>query len=285
MASSRLFTWKVISLSVQKSSFPCYKQASLYKLVYYHKYAAVQQNFNVENRPDSGSDTEYEEEKIKDISELKVKILEAAVNFVPEYGWSKKSLAHGAKSLGLSTAAHGLIESGGADLVHYFNFSSNRKLEQHLKENAAENERTDLKNFLENALEFRLRMVIPFVSNWPEAMALMLFPTQIPADTKNLLDMADQIWHYSGDKSLDMSWYSKRLSVAAAYKACELSLIQDKSSDFSDTFEFLERRVDTVTEALQLLDKVNDSSKDLTEFTAGALITARNLLGINRWFR
>ncbi|KFM81303.1 Ubiquinone biosynthesis protein COQ9, mitochondrial, partial [Stegodyphus mimosarum] len=139
MASSCLFTWKVIPLLVRKISFPCCKQASLYKLVYYHKYAALQQNLNVDNQPDSGSDTEYEEGKVKDLSELKVKILEASINFVPEYGWSKKSLAHGAKSLGLSTAAHGLIESGGAELVHYFNFSSNRKLEQHLKENAAEN--------------------------------------------------------------------------------------------------------------------------------------------------
>lgn len=43
----------------------------------------------------------------------------------------------GAKSAGLSLAAHTLIQGGGTELVHYFNFSCNTKLEEYLKETSA----------------------------------------------------------------------------------------------------------------------------------------------------
>ena len=53
-----------------------------------------------------------------------------------------------------------------------------------------------------------------------------------------------------------MTWYSKRIALAVAYKTCELSMIQDKSEDFSDTFEFLKKRVDNVVEADNLIHSV-----------------------------
>lgn len=40
-----------------------------------------------------------------------------------------------------------------------------------------------------------------------------------------------------------MNWYSKRLTLAAIYKSTELFMIQDKSENFKDTYEFLDNRL------------------------------------------
>ncbi|GFV89778.1 ubiquinone biosynthesis protein COQ9, mitochondrial [Trichonephila clavipes] len=234
---------------------------------------------------DSDSDAE-EQQKLADLTDVKLQILKAGLDFVPEHGWSKQSIALGAQSLGLSSSSHTLIQDGGADLVHYFNILCNEKLESYLKEQYSENKtKIHIQNYIEDALENRLKMIIPFVSRWPEAMALTISPLQIPTDSKNLLDLVDMIWSLSGDKSLNLTWYSKRLSLAAIYRMCELSLLQDKSPDYIDTFDFLHRRVEDVMKTSKFIDGVADSTKHLPDVSTGALITARNILGLNRWFR
>lgn len=54
--------------------------------------------------------------------------------------------------------------------------------------------------------------------------------------------LADEIWFLSGDTSVDTSWYTKRASLSTIYAATELFMTTDKSPDFKDTREFLERR-------------------------------------------
>ena len=41
-----------------------------------------------------------------------------------------------------------------------------------------------------------------------------------------------------------MSWYSKRAVLVAVYSACEIHMLQDFSPRFSDTWAFLDRRMD-----------------------------------------
>ncbi len=53
-----------------------------------------------------------------------------------------------------------------------------------------------------------------------------------------------------------MSWYCKRIALAVAYKTSELSLVQDKSEDFIDTFQFLQRRIEDVVEADNVVNSV-----------------------------
>lgn len=243
----------------------------------------------MENAFPEGSSSEHSEEENEhsyDTEQVKLDILEASLNYVLEHGWSRSSLAAGAKSVGLSSAAHGMFPDGGAELVHYFNSSNNRELERLLKEKSTQEERRkDLQTYLEDALEFRLRMTVPYISRWPEAMALAVLPQNVGSDTRNVMDLVDTIWYYSGDKSVNMRWYSKRVALAAAYKACELSLVQDKSPDYMDTWEFLERRVQTVTGVEDCAQQFQDTYSQMSEVCDGAIITIQNILGLNRWRR
>ncbi len=40
-----------------------------------------------------------------------------------------------------------------------------------------------------------------------------------------------------------MSWYTKRMSLAAVYKSTEVYMLQDDSDDFEHTWEFLNNRI------------------------------------------
>ena len=40
-----------------------------------------------------------------------------------------------------------------------------------------------------------------------------------------------------------MNWYSKRLTLGAVYKSTELSMLQDRSVDYDDSWAFLDRRL------------------------------------------
>ena len=44
--------------------------------------------------------------------------------------------------------------------------------------------------------------------------------------------------------AMQMSWYTKRLSLAAVYKASEIHMLQDSSPDYVETWEFLDRRIE-----------------------------------------
>jgi ubiquinone biosynthesis protein COQ9 len=70
----------------------------------------------------------------------------------------------------------------------------------------------------------------------------MAQPSNIPTSLKELAALSDEIWFLSGDTSVDTSWYTKRASLSTIYAATELFMTTDKSPDYVDTREFLDRR-------------------------------------------
>lgn len=65
--------------------------------------------------------------------DIKNKILAAALPFVTELGWSKDAISAGAKTVGYPGVTHGLFPNGGAELIHYFQKTSNLQLVEILK--------------------------------------------------------------------------------------------------------------------------------------------------------
>lgn len=285
MALSRicLLFVKSPSLLWRKLPVPAGNTAHTNLIRQLHGSIKILQTQNAFSESSSSEHSEEEGEDTYDLEQVKLDILEASLDYVLELGWSRNALAAGAKSVGLSSAAHGMFPGGGVELVHFFNSSSNRELERLLKEESIQEERKDLRTYLEDALESRLRMTLPYISRWPEAMALMVLPPHVGSDTRNVMDLVDTIWHYSGDSSVNMRWYTKRIALAAVYKACELSLVQDKSPDYVETWEFLERRVQTVTEVEDCAQQFQNTYSQVSEVCDGAIITIQNILGLNKW--
>lgn len=75
--------------------------------------------------------TEHEEHQYEE--NVKNRILQKALEFVPKNGWSVESLSAGAEAAGYPGITHGLFPNGGGDLVHYFNVKCNENLVEQMK--------------------------------------------------------------------------------------------------------------------------------------------------------
>lgn len=59
--------------------------------------------------------------------------------------------------------------------------------------------------FIQGAVEKRLRMIIPYIGMWPQALVIMSLPPNVPPALANLLTLVDDICYYAGDRSVDVS--------------------------------------------------------------------------------
>lgn len=75
--------------------------------------------------------SEHDEDQYE--KNVKDRILEKALEFVPTHGWTVDALCAGAEAVGYPGITHGLFPNGGADLVHYFNVKCNQKLMDQMK--------------------------------------------------------------------------------------------------------------------------------------------------------
>jgi ubiquinone biosynthesis protein COQ9 len=79
----------------------------------------------------------------------------------------------------------------------------------------------------------------------------------------------DDIWFYTGDRSIDMSWYSKRATLAAIYLSTELYMMEDKSPGFAETYAFLDRRFEDIRQFGKSKTQVTDAISGLFKICHG----------------
>lgn len=109
--------------------------------------------------------------------------------------------------MGYPGVIHGLFPNGSAALVLHFYSMCNRELNQILEKEAIEAASSSSRKTPEqvrDAVETRLRMVIPYKKTWPQAMAIMTLPPHVPTALANLLTLVDDICYYAGDRSVDV---------------------------------------------------------------------------------
>ena len=86
---------------------------------------------------------------------------------------------------------------------------------------------------------------------------------------KQLGQFVDDIWFYAGDRSIDMSWYSKRATLAAIYLSTELYMMEDKSPGFVDTYAFLDRRFEDIRQLGKSKSQVTNAISGLFKICQG----------------
>ncbi|XP_041651319.1 ubiquinone biosynthesis protein COQ9, mitochondrial [Cheilinus undulatus] len=225
---------------------------------------------------------EYETEE-----QLQARILTAALEFVPLHGWSMEAIAAGAETLALSSASTGMFYNGAGDLVLHFISQCNSQLteilaEQHKQVQLGQAEQKSTADFLRDAVETRLRMHIPYIESWPQAMSLLLLPHNIPNSLKHLSTLIDDIWFYAGDRSTDMNWYTKRAALTGIYNTTELVMVQDSSPDFQDTWNFLDNRIQDMVNMATTAKQVQSTGEAVVQGLVGAAFTLKNLTGLNQ---
>lgn len=232
-------------------------------------------------------DGEEEGGEYMDDDDIAHQILNIALEHVPTYGWSQKAIDKAIESLELSPSSSGMFKRGAADLVIHFIEKCNNELSDIL---AAESRRfldktsstdEDISQFIEKAIQTRLKMITPYINSWPQAMAILASPMATADCLENGAHMVDEIWYHAGDMATDMSWYAKRGAVAAIYLATEVFMLQDKSPNFEDTWEFLSRRMQDAGSAEAMKNSLNHALNDIASLANAGVTTAQNILGFN----
>jgi len=179
-----------------------------------------------------------------------------------------------------------MFSNGGNDLLIYFIKKSNLELKEYLEEQSNmftdAGERIPIRAFIRDAIEFRLRLIIPYIDAWPEAVSMLLHPALVAESAQLIGTMVDDVWFYAGDKSADFNWYTKRGILAKVYGATQLAMLSDDSPDFIDTWAFLDRQLDAVMEFGKVARNVQESAKLLQDIGEAGITQLSNIIGMGQ---
>jgi len=129
------------------------------------------------------------------------------------------------------------------------------------------------------AVRARLAHFARFRSSWAGAMALGAAPAALPTTLSLLASAADDAWWACGDRSVDLSWYTRRALLMGVSAATEVFMLTDQSQGHADTWAFLDRRLEELSE----LSKRGAEGANLAAAAgAGAGAVAEGLLAATR---
>ncbi len=166
-------------------------------------------------------------------------------------GWSKKSLDIAAEELGFDpTLPERVFGAGGVDAVTHFVKMADRLM----IEDAAKLDLSDLgdRARLHTVIKTRLDRWTDHREAVRRAVAVLALPSNLVTATTLTWGTADAIWTATGKRSHDYSWYTRRASLSMVFAATVMTWLDDQSEQCEQTYAFLERRMDEVTEVIKL---------------------------------
>ncbi len=174
------------------------------------------------------------------------KILNSALSFVAQDGWTQEAFVQGVKVSGVSLPeAEKLFPLGITDIADAFHQFINEAMQERIaaKRNFAGLHVREKVTF---AVRARLEAIEPYREPMHRLLTWSLLPRNIRKSTNYLWQAADTVWIAAGDTSTDYNRYTKRLLLIAVMKSTLSFWLNDTSVDYSATWAFLDRRINDV---------------------------------------
>jgi ubiquinone biosynthesis protein COQ9 len=191
-------------------------------------------------------------------SEERDRAVEAALPHVPLDGWTGKALRAGLADAGFDPADLALLFPGGTiEAIEVWCDLADRRMAEALGTLDLASMR--IRDRVATAIRIRLEQNAGRKEAVARATALLALPQNAVAAARITARTVDAIWVAIGDRSTDISWYTKRASLAAIYSATLLYWLRDESLEAEATLRFLDRRI----EALMLIPKVQRRLADV----------------------
>jgi len=181
------------------------------------------------------------------------------------------AVRQGAKDMRLSPAAAAMFDRPEAALVTHFVDKCNLALAEKLQKHKGEMIGLRTTERVRTAIQWRLEMIIPHMSNWPQALAVHTSPGSLPTAIRQVSQLVDDIWYAAGDKSADFNWYTKRALLVGVYTATEAFMLTDYSPGYADTWEALDRRLQDVAAIGKLTGKAKGAANEAMQSLGSAL--------------
>lgn len=177
-------------------------------------------------------------------------ILERALQNVPRFGFTKKSLQAAAEDLALSKACAGALKP--SEIVHYFNAIANDQLDRILTEDGSTAEwkyDKTLHEKLAHGVNTRIDVLAPYKGVWSSALAAQAYHDEVQDVLGSAERMLNSIWKFANGEQgseVDFTWYTKRIMLGAIVQSAEVYMLTDESPDLQDTKAFVDRALSLV---------------------------------------
>ncbi len=171
------------------------------------------------------------------------KLLLATLPHVAFDGWCGAALAAGAADAGMAESDVQRFFPGGAgDMVAHFSAWADASMTDGLAGRDLTGMRTRARVAL--ALRLRLEAVAPWRETVRRTLAWLALPGNAPLGLRCAWRSVDAVWYALGDNSADFSFYTRRALLAGVLSATALYWLEDDSEGCSETWAFLDRRID-----------------------------------------
>jgi ubiquinone biosynthesis protein COQ9 len=179
-------------------------------------------------------------------SPLRTQLLEAALTLVPFEGWNIRTLERAAHQAGHDAATlHRLFPQGVEDMLEYFSHEMDRRMLERLatQDLAA----MKIRQRIAAAVRARLEAMEPYKEAERRAIAhFSALPTRAAQSLSLLYHTVDEMWRAAGDTSTDFNFYTKRFLLSKVYTTTLLYWLSDHSEGHTDSWAFLDRRIENV---------------------------------------
>lgn len=195
------------------------------------------------------------------------RLLQAALTHVPFEGMNDRALIAGARDLGMSPQlARVHCPQGGAGMAAAYH----RQCDAELARLVADAPSTGrIRDRIADAIWQRLMLSDPELVR--AGAAVMALPQNATQGAKLVWETADTIWTALGDTAEDVSWWTKRATLASVWGAVVLYWLGDHSEGRADTRAFIDRRIEDVMQVEKLKASVRKipGAGALTDFATG----------------
>jgi len=172
-------------------------------------------------------------------------IIAAALVHVPFDGWTDESLMLGARDAGFSAeVATRLFPGGAVDAVVMHSAIADAAMVEAFTSMPDRPDRVHL--MIREMILIRLDQAVPHKEAVRRGLTLLALPANALASARALYATVDAMWRAAGQRDTDISFYTKRATLAAVYSATLLAWIADASGDRTVIEGFLDRRLQDV---------------------------------------
>ena len=172
-------------------------------------------------------------------------IIAAALVHIPFDGWTSEALVAGAAEAGFTADDVARLFPGGAvDAVVMHSALADAAMIEAFEAMADKPERVHL--MIREMILIRLDQVAAHKEAVRRGLTLLAVPANALASARALYATVDAMWRAAGQRDTDISFYTKRATLAAVYSATLLAWIADTSGERAVIEGFLDRRLQDV---------------------------------------
>ena len=170
------------------------------------------------------------------------RILQFALTQVPSYGWTERSLRMATTDAGFEESmSRRAFPRGINDLIDtYLSKADDLMLEKLAKYSMND---MPVRDLIRYAIRVRLEQSDKDREAIRRLIVLQCTPQHATSAISALHRTVDKMWRAAGDKSVDFNFYTKRALLAGVYGSTTLFWLNDRSAGFSETWQFLDRRI------------------------------------------